>query len=461
VFPYLSVVAVSRNDDHGGDPLFRTQVFVDSLAEQCERFRVTCELVLVDWNPPDERCGLRDAIRWPKHGDFFSARVIEVPPSVHRSIRGSTALPLFQMIGKNVGIRRATGQFILATNIDIVFSDEVFAFFSTNEMEERRLYRCDRYDSQSGVPHPATASTRQQYLAAHCIRKNCRFGSQVFDASSGGVAASSPGDIPQSPYVEAIATRGGVTLVTIRQDCPAEHLHTNGCGDFTLMSNEDWSRLRGYAEFEAFSFHIDSLLVYTAHYSGIVETSFLAPAVVYHLEHSAGSGWTPEGEQKLFDRIERLGLPSMSYPLLRWILRKCRSNGDVITFNRKDWGMASRRLREFELSGEKMVEKNRVSVEHMGDGAPIAAIRDEWQYYKVYSEFLREELEASQSKSFRRVKRVFEAARSGGLRSLWQRRSLIGHRVVGNVTAYISLVLRSNFPRVMKYTDRYRSRELK
>ena len=31
--PYLTLVAASRNDDHGGNTLYRTQIFVDSFLD--------------------------------------------------------------------------------------------------------------------------------------------------------------------------------------------------------------------------------------------------------------------------------------------------------------------------------------------------------------------------------------------------------------------------------------------
>src|SRR5205823_6021070 len=115
--PYLSIVATTRNDDHGGDALARTQIFLDALAAQCERHGLDAELVLVEWNPPADRPGLRDALRWPEPGNHFEARIIEVPESIHSRLEHSDQLPLFQMIAKNVGIRRARGSFVLATNI--------------------------------------------------------------------------------------------------------------------------------------------------------------------------------------------------------------------------------------------------------------------------------------------------------------------------------------------------------
>ena len=457
--PYISVVAVSRNDDHGGDPLFRTQVFVDSLAEQSERFKVAVELLLVDWNPPNDRCGLREVIRWPKRTDFFSARVVEVPPSIHRSIRGAAALPLFQMIGKNVGIRRASGRFVLATNIDIVFSDELFAVLSEKTLREGRLYRCDRYDSQSGVPHPASPQARQDYLRTHCIRRNRRFGPPDLVDIGEHFSDTRLPELVHSRWVSELSMSGVIPIVTLSQDCPPEYLHTNGCGDFTLMASADWSRLRGYPEFEAFSFHIDSLLVYAAHYSGVLEASLMAPAVAYHLEHSAGSGWTPEGADKLFERIERLGLPSMPFPFLLWILRKSRDSGELITFNREDWGMAAIALREFDLSGETMFEKPGASEETSDVAGPVAAIRDEWQYYKKFSEFLREQLDASQVGFSREPAQFVARVRAEGVRSLWRQRREVAARVVGITTAYISFLLRSRLPKLMSYSDRFRSRK--
>ena len=48
-----------------------------------------------------------------------------MPSELHARYPHGDALPLYQMIAKNVGIRRARGQFVLATNIDILFSNEL------------------------------------------------------------------------------------------------------------------------------------------------------------------------------------------------------------------------------------------------------------------------------------------------------------------------------------------------
>lgn len=174
--PYLSVVATSRNDDHGGTLLRRMQIFVDGLIAQCRRHHLAAELILVEWNPPANRPRLAQALRWPLDTGPCQVRVIEVPESIHRRFRHSRNLPLFQMIAKNVGIRRARGQFILATNIDILFSDELMAFIAAGKLERNRLYRIDRHDVMADVPHSADMDQQLDWCRTHLIRVNAREG---------------------------------------------------------------------------------------------------------------------------------------------------------------------------------------------------------------------------------------------------------------------------------------------
>jgi hypothetical protein len=149
--PYLSIVATARNDNHGGDLLYRMQLFVDNVIGQCNRHGIDAELVLVEWNPPSDKPRLIDALRWPAETGTCTVRIIEVPSTVHSRLRHSAALPLFQMIAKNVGIRRARGEYVLVTNIDLLLSDELMSFVATHKLEAGVLYRVDRYDTDAAI----------------------------------------------------------------------------------------------------------------------------------------------------------------------------------------------------------------------------------------------------------------------------------------------------------------------
>jgi hypothetical protein len=528
--PYLSVVVAARNDDHGGNLRRRLETFAGALAAQAGRHQVPLELVVVEWNPPADRPPLAQAMRWPAESPSCGVRIIQVPAEVHRRYRHSEALPLFQMIAKNAGIRRARGEFILATNLDILFSDELFGFFAGRRLERDRMYRIDRHDVAMDVPPDAGVEEQLEYCRTHLLRLNARDGTfpltpdglrRPFDAdvvaSGSGVyfgrgwfpperhfgqvfrwsaeeseievqpphaadrclvfdleprpatdrrpmllefadaagavlaearirrrgrvrlrpafdagrrltfrlrvsgragkaagdarplgfrifrcrwsaaaprnapaleivsgAAAVPGRIgglcshawqvaAQGPALLLRAFRGGEP-VRIGLPLPARwlkrlqprleaggasialgsgdassaadpaFLHTNACGDFTLLARERWFDLRGYPEFQLYSMNLDSVFCYAAHYAGARELVLEEPMRIYHIEH--GSGWTPEGQQALFGRLADLGIPWLdNREVLHWAAQMQRLNTTMI-FNREDWGLAGLQLHE-------------------------------------------------------------------------------------------------------------------
>src|SRR5262249_42283644 len=67
---------------------------------------------------------------------------------------------------------------------------------------------------------------------------------------------------------------------------------------------------------------------------------------VYHIEHSAGSGWTPEGEQLLNRRMAERGIPVLEWSQVkRWITDMHELHCPLI-FNGPDWGLGGEDLPE-------------------------------------------------------------------------------------------------------------------
>lgn len=191
--PYLSLVVTARNDDHGGNLLARMQAFVNGWIGQARRYEIPSEMIIVEWNPPPDRPRLIDALRWPRDFGPCQVRFIEVPNEVHRRFAHAEALPLYQMIGKNVGLRRARGRFVLVTNIDILFSSELAAFLAEQRLKCGRMYRIDRHDVMSQVPVEAPVEEQLAYCRAHLIRVNFREG--TYNVSPDGRPVLSSGDI--------------------------------------------------------------------------------------------------------------------------------------------------------------------------------------------------------------------------------------------------------------------------
>lgn len=166
--PFLSVVVVSRNDNHGDNLNRRTQIFINSLFAQADRHEISMELVFVEWNPPHDKPSVKDAFIWPQN-KFCTLKIITVPPEEHNKLAHSKGLPLFQMIGKNVGIKNASGEYILVTNIDVILSDEICKYIK-HQLENKTIYRCDRWDADRDVPLSNDIDEILKYCETHIIR---------------------------------------------------------------------------------------------------------------------------------------------------------------------------------------------------------------------------------------------------------------------------------------------------
>ena len=112
-------------------------------------------------------------------------------------------------------------------------------------------------------------------------------------------------------------------------------------GRVEAVWREDWFELQGYPEFEMFSLHIDSVFCYMAHHNGIFEEMLEDPMRIYHIEHGTGSGWTPEGANKLMERIAAKGISCLEcQEVLAWATEMRRLNRPLV-LNYADWGMAN------------------------------------------------------------------------------------------------------------------------
>ncbi len=505
---HLSLVVTTRNDNHGGEMLRRFQIFAETLLEQANRHSLAGELIVVEWNPPPGP-RLHEVLKLRVKSDCFAIRFIEVPPEAHRVIRNADVIPLFQMIGKNVGIRRARGEFVLATNPDLLFSDSVIAFMASDKLLPDVMYRIDRHDVPAEIPDNVSVDRQLAWCAANVLRIHGRRGSfppprqllsrfltrikklpkkinervslwghafryrlsslrwvnlrrrasasislwyqlwylRLVKLKLGASASLSLwyhlwylriaklkkllGQLPTVLHdprrVLWIVRQSGPTLLkklltelpaklfglvrhwlwiltyplrylanliltpikrlvvrfhpflilysprllirrvlwgALRLTDPLPKVHTNGCGDFTLMSRAQWSELRGYPELPLWSMHIDSLICYMAVASRIQEYTLRSPARIYHMEHyDSWAVMTPDEKLRTFTKK-----PWIDFGLLSDLWENMYRTTRPIQFNREDWGLADWVLDEVIIqSGEKQYLKQSPAVTSKGE----------------------------------------------------------------------------------------------
>jgi hypothetical protein len=238
----------ARNDGYGHDGTARLQHSMDTLWQQLNDFRLDAEILLVEWNPPAGAAPLADVLRIPGEVGSVSLRVITVPAHFHARYRGHTAKGMHVAAAFNVGLRRAQGEFVLPKPSDVYFTDQVLERIAKRILDRRSLYRVDRFDVDSSAV---------TYLGSDRDRFFEKCGAHV-------VQRHTPLDMQE--YFET------------------RKLHTNACGDFSLMSRELWFEVRGWYEGESVaSLDVDSLAVHGAAACGAKEEVWTERCRVYQL----------------------------------------------------------------------------------------------------------------------------------------------------------------------------------
>ena len=337
--PYLSVVTYVRNDGYTSDYEKRVLRATRCLVHQLTGADLDCEVILVEWNPRSDRPLILDQFKEFKSRNV-TVRGYVVPTRYHDRYLGSREGGL-HIDAPNVGLRRARGRFLLPKASDTFLSKALVETLASKTLDERGVYRCDRFDVEVDMNDydsvdDETLLSRLEVLEGH----RC-------------------GRLKQPEHWRV------------------RDLHTNACGDFTLMSRQLWSKVRGYpADKTTLSLDLDSLLLHLAVASGGEEICLPDACRVIKPVHSrlhslrTSQVWKP-WQQKLDRYLERKyghlwahrarmlldyprrqvrHIPSVLGPSaernLVWPASRWASGAKPRLTQGKDWGLANEPLEE-------------------------------------------------------------------------------------------------------------------
>lgn len=348
--PYLSIVITGRNDNYGGDFNDRLQGTVQWLAHWIEQYKIFTELLFINYNPIAENRRMEEQIDWPKDKHFFKTRIISVPSDIHEKFVDPTirkTIPLFEFIAKNIGIRRAKGQFILCTNADILFSEKVFERLAKQDLEKGCLYRCSRLDFKT-IENKLKENDNWD-LAEEKIKKNVfKFFLQggTFDLKFSSKLESRIKileflNAQRKRYYRIIAKVPFIHYVPYLPKMFPEELfvfdyHCNASGDFALMDRNSWLDGGCYPENTWISTHTDSLHLINVAVLNIRIKVW--PYFVYHRDH-----------ERRFDFSKKNRDMEKMYQRLLEDTQKMLLHGKPISKYNTDWGLKGIELPETEL----------------------------------------------------------------------------------------------------------------
>ncbi len=307
--PYISFVVVARNDNYGGNFLHRMQVSMNSLLTLCVWEGLNAEFIIVEWNPPPDEPRLAEALSLPK---TLGVRFIEIPNEIHRGLPNSEKIPIFEYIAKNVGIRRAKGEYVLATNPDIIFSIELVRYLASEVLSPECFYRVDRYDVEDVVSLDKSIEEQLEFCAENWVK-----------------VCTLRGDMKRSyrflDYKSLRETTAWLRDVVLNHSIAG--VHTNASGDFLLMHKKHWHDLYGYPELTTHA-HIDSYMCFMAVGCGLHQVVLKGRRRIYHQGHKRTTRSRPKTDLALLLQRARLMIKQRQ-PLI---------------LNDKNWGLGDKNL---------------------------------------------------------------------------------------------------------------------
>lgn len=336
--PSVSFVVASRNDNHGGDMLKRMRLFVNGLIHQCNKFKLRAELIMVEWNPPAGSPLLQEVLPKPATNDYLTLRYIVVPHEVHTRYQMSSRIPLFQMTAKNVGIRRAKSDFILCTNIDLLFSDALMQWLAEKQLEEGKYYRANRCDIPKDISEEWSVEEQLAYAQRNILARhghNARY-MNLYHLKPWVYKFYFLAPI-LNPLVAPIRSR--INPLGFR----LSKIDYEACGDFTLMHKNDWLKIEGYAELDLYSIHIDSMALSAANALGIQQVVLPRAQCTYHIWHEAG--WTSMDAKTILHFM--LQRPGIDWQVMQNASQEILKNGTNYGINSPDWGFANETFDEY------------------------------------------------------------------------------------------------------------------
>jgi len=256
----ITAVIVSRNDNYGGRLNERATYCLNSAIGTYD------EVIYVDWNSPTHSLlyDIRDDINFKGNLKHF---VISPEIATILTNHDPDAQKCCEVLARNIGIRRAEGDWIVSTNIDIIhprrddlnnlipeLSPETFYTISRRHTDWNIINKFDNWAYSEVKEYWRDV---RNYLIQNSEERH-------FDES------------------------------TIKGD---DYSIINCCGDYQLASREVWYEIRGFEEALIYSLFADTNVQKKAVMHGFGLKALYNPAL-FHIEHGKGGGGFLDGVNK-------------------------------------------------------------------------------------------------------------------------------------------------------------------
>ena len=251
----LSAVVISRNDNYGGNLADRATYCLNSLIDTFD------EVFYIDWNSPTHSLLYDIEDRLIKKGNL---KHIVIPPDVASMFTNNDpqAQVCCETLARNIGIRRATGDYIVSTNIDVIAPKRDHLEKAINELDKNTFYTISRRHVEWKDIEEFHGGERKfsdwKNLRDHLIKNS-----------------------EERKYDEKVVDGDDYSII-------------NCCGDFQLAHKDIWNEIRGFEEELIYVLYSDTNVQKKAVKHGFDLKAIYSPAL-FHIFHGKGGGGFLDG----------------------------------------------------------------------------------------------------------------------------------------------------------------------
>jgi len=254
----VSVVLMGRNDDYGGRQVERVNYAMNCMLDTFD------EVIYVDWNTDGSKI-LIDDLDIQVHPEKLV--IITVPPEQCRKLMGDDEYERGQkcceVLARNVGIRRATGDIIVSSNTDIIPPKREYLDVVLKDLKSG--------DMLSIAKHDVDVDTLKQMGSYLDARDHVLIHYGV------------------NPISNRLIFPSLTMNKTMLYQMPESQHHVASslicaCGDMQIAHKETWHAIKGFEESMIKRMYIDSIVQYKVIMNGgTVRVTNFPP--VYHIDH--------------------------------------------------------------------------------------------------------------------------------------------------------------------------------
>lgn len=251
----ISTVVLSRNFEYGTTSLKDRAIFcLNSLIDTFD------EVSYIDWGSPTHSLlyEIKNYINFKGNLKHF---VITPEIAAYLTNNNPNVQKPCEVLARNIGLRRSTGDWLVSTNIDIICPkrDELINLFSS--LDNNTMYTISRRGAdfkKMTEYHKSLNSNNDIYQDWKAIRE------YLIDT------------VGERLYSEAVVTGDQYSLI-------------NCCGDFQCAPRHIWDTIRGFEEEFVYALYTDTNLHKKSVMHGFNIKALFSPPL-YHIDHGPGGG---------------------------------------------------------------------------------------------------------------------------------------------------------------------------